>query len=109
LPPEGPGLDLVALDRQAVDRSYDFQAGRVYNLESSGFICNGGEGVRGAQRHRPRGSRTCYPGRGPGSKRAGEPNGVVQEQALSWIGRNDTQQHLVPDGPAICQCVDDLM
>jgi hypothetical protein len=44
---QGPGLDLVGLDMQGADRPYDFQAGRVYNLESSPVIRNGG-GASGA-------------------------------------------------------------
>jgi hypothetical protein len=43
----GPGLDLVDLDLQAADQPYDFQGGRVYNLECSGIIRNGG-GAAGA-------------------------------------------------------------
>jgi hypothetical protein len=40
----GPGLDL---DVQAADRPYDFGGGRIYNLECSGVIRNGG-GASGA-------------------------------------------------------------
>ncbi len=43
----GPGLDLVDLDMQAADQAYDFGGGRIYNLESSGVIRNGG-GAAGA-------------------------------------------------------------
>ena len=43
----GPGLDLVDLDMQAADQPYGFEAGRVYNLESSQFIRVGG-GASGA-------------------------------------------------------------
>jgi hypothetical protein len=44
---QGLGLDLVGLEMQGVDRPYDFQDGRVYNLESSNVIRNGG-GAPGA-------------------------------------------------------------
>lgn len=44
---QGPGLDPVSLDMQGADQPYDFQAGRVYNLESSNVIRNGG-GASGA-------------------------------------------------------------
>src|SRR5262249_13971086 len=43
----GPGLGLVDLDLQATDQPYSFQPGRIYNLESSGVICNG-DGASGA-------------------------------------------------------------
>jgi hypothetical protein len=43
----GPRLDLVDLDIEASDQGYPFQAGRVYNLESSQIIRNGG-GASGA-------------------------------------------------------------
>jgi hypothetical protein len=43
----GPGLDLVDGDMQSMDQPYDFQAGRIYNLESSNIIRNGG-GASGA-------------------------------------------------------------
>jgi hypothetical protein len=43
----GPGLDLVDLDLQAADQPYAFQGGRIYNLECSGVIRNGG-GAAGA-------------------------------------------------------------
>jgi hypothetical protein len=44
---QGPGLDLVDLDLQGADRPYDFQGGRVFNLQCSGVIRNGG-GASGA-------------------------------------------------------------
>jgi hypothetical protein len=44
---QGPGLDIVALAMQGVDRPYDFRAGRVYNLESSNVI-HTGSGASGA-------------------------------------------------------------
>jgi hypothetical protein len=44
---QGPGLDLVDLALQAADRPYEFRGGRVFNLECSGVIRNGG-GAAGA-------------------------------------------------------------
>jgi hypothetical protein len=43
----GAGLDLVDLELQAADQPYDFRGGRVFNLECSGVIRNGG-GASGA-------------------------------------------------------------
>jgi hypothetical protein len=43
----GPGLELMDLDLQAADKPYSLEAGRIYNLESSAVICNGG-GASGA-------------------------------------------------------------
>ena len=39
---QGPGLDLVQQDMGPVEQRYEFAAGRVYNLEGSGFIKQGG-------------------------------------------------------------------
>lgn len=44
---QGPGLNLVDLGLQAADQPYDFGGGRVFNLECSGIIRNGG-GASGA-------------------------------------------------------------
>jgi hypothetical protein len=44
---QGPGLDLVDLDLEGADQPYNFQGGRVFNLQCSGIIRNGG-GASGA-------------------------------------------------------------
>jgi len=43
----GPGVAIEDRDMQPVDGAYDFEAGKVYNLESSDFI-NEGDGPSGA-------------------------------------------------------------
>jgi hypothetical protein len=43
----GQGLDLVDLSMQAADQAYDLRGGRIYNLDCSGVIRNGG-GASGA-------------------------------------------------------------
>jgi pimeloyl-ACP methyl ester carboxylesterase len=44
---QGEGLDTVALEIQAPDRRYDFQSGRIFNVECGSVIRNGG-GLSGA-------------------------------------------------------------
>jgi hypothetical protein len=44
---QGPDLDIADMAMLPADGSYDFQPGRIYNLESSAFIAGGG-GASGA-------------------------------------------------------------
>lgn len=43
----GPGLDIVDLEMQPVNTAYRFAVGKIYNLESTRYICEGG-GTSGA-------------------------------------------------------------
>ncbi|MEW6498995.1 MAG: hypothetical protein AB1589_41875, partial [Cyanobacteriota bacterium] len=45
----GPGLEIVDMKMLPVNASYSFKPGKIYNLESSDFICDGaGGGFGGA-------------------------------------------------------------
>lgn len=44
---QGPGLEIVSLEMQAADATYPFEPRKIYNLESSRFICHG-SGASGA-------------------------------------------------------------
>jgi hypothetical protein len=43
----GPGLEIVDMEMLSVDGSYQFEPGKIYNLESSKFVCDGTRGGLG--------------------------------------------------------------
>jgi hypothetical protein len=95
----GPGLDLADQDMQAADKPYDFQGGRIYNLESSSVIKAGG-GASGAHSdiaHPEVGhvvwSAACAPA-------AGRAPAVLQPSAASFVADRAVPLAAPPPAPA---------
>jgi hypothetical protein len=47
----GPGLDIVSMNMLPKDIPYQFEAGKIYNLESSQYICDTSQGGAAAGAH----------------------------------------------------------